>query len=108
MPQPRQTLNFVTAKNQHSHDVANSPSRQEMYCVISSDLEIYSGAMQDKEINRRFEEVQRRLERVEDAKPGEPVLGSELDKTLRKIDETTSGIRVDFGKLGERVDNHMK
>lgn len=64
--------------------------------------------MQDRDLNRKFDDIGRRLDRVENTKPGEPVMGSELDKTLRKIDENTSGIKVDLGTIKERVDNHIK
>ena len=64
--------------------------------------------MQDREINRKFEAFDKRLDLIENAKPGEPVLGSELDKTLRKIEGNTSDIKNDLGTLRERVDNHIK
>jgi hypothetical protein len=64
--------------------------------------------MNDKDLKRKFGEIERHFERVENAKAGEPVLGSELYRTLKNIDDNISSIKIDFGALKERVDNHIK
>jgi hypothetical protein len=69
---------------------------------------VYSRPMQDKDINRNLTDIYRRLDRIENTQPGEPVIGSELDKRLLQIASDTSGIRADVKTLDERVANHIK
>ena len=76
--------------------------------LCEAELRVYFSPVQDKDINRYFADIRKRLDRVENTQPGELVLGSELDKRLTKISDSASNIQSGLNVIGERVNNHVK
>jgi hypothetical protein len=58
--------------------------------------------------NSHFEQIGKRLDRIENTKPSEVVVGSGLDTKLSGILRDVSDTKNDVVRLTERVDNHIR